>query len=56
MFWKTGLNYVSCSPYRVPLARLAASQAVLEEKEKKTEEAKKVKNEVEEESISNIAN
>ncbi|MDR1787357.1 MAG: pyruvate, phosphate dikinase [Treponema sp.] len=27
--YKTGLNYVSCSPYRVPLARLAAAQAVL---------------------------
>ncbi len=27
-----GLNYVSCSPYRVPLARLAAAQAVLEAK------------------------
>ena len=26
-----GLDYVSCSPYRVPLARLAAAQAVLEE-------------------------
>ncbi|MBI4777580.1 pyruvate, phosphate dikinase [Candidatus Desantisbacteria bacterium] len=25
----TGLNYVSCSPYRVPIARLAAAQAVL---------------------------
>ena len=24
-----GLNYVSCSPYRVPLARLAAAQAAL---------------------------
>ena len=24
---RTGLNYVSCSPYRVPLARLAAAQA-----------------------------
>jgi pyruvate,orthophosphate dikinase len=24
-----GLDYVSCSPYRVPLARLAAAQAVL---------------------------
>ena len=24
---KTGLNYVSCSPYRVPVARLAAAQA-----------------------------
>ncbi len=29
---KVGLNYVSCSPYRVPIARLAAAQAVLEEK------------------------
>jgi len=28
---RVGLNYVSCSPYRVPLARLAAAQAVLEE-------------------------
>jgi pyruvate,orthophosphate dikinase len=27
---RTGLDYVSCSPYRVPLARLAAAQAVLE--------------------------
>jgi pyruvate,orthophosphate dikinase len=26
-----GLNYVSCSPYRVPLARLAAAQAALAE-------------------------
>lgn len=25
--YKTGLNYVSCSPYRVPIARLAAAQA-----------------------------
>jgi len=29
---RVGLNYVSCSPYRVPIARLAASQAVIEEK------------------------
>jgi len=28
---KAGLSYVSCSPYRVPLARLAAAQAVIEE-------------------------
>jgi pyruvate,orthophosphate dikinase len=27
-----GLNYVSCSPFRVPVARLAAAQAVLEER------------------------
>jgi pyruvate,orthophosphate dikinase len=25
--YKTGLNYVSCSPFRVPVARLAAAQA-----------------------------
>jgi pyruvate, orthophosphate dikinase len=28
---KIGLNYVSCSPYRVPVARLAAAQAAIEE-------------------------
>jgi pyruvate,orthophosphate dikinase len=28
----TGLNYVSCSPYRVVIARLSAAQAVLEQK------------------------
>jgi pyruvate,orthophosphate dikinase len=28
---RLGLNYVSCSPYRVPVARLAAAQAALEE-------------------------
>ncbi len=26
---KTGLNYVSCSPFRVPIARLAAAQAAI---------------------------
>jgi len=26
---KLGLSYVSCSPYRVPVARLAAAQAML---------------------------
>ncbi|HYE67900.1 MAG TPA: putative PEP-binding protein, partial [Anaerovoracaceae bacterium] len=29
---KVGLNYVSCSPFRVPIARLAAAQAALKEK------------------------
>jgi pyruvate,orthophosphate dikinase len=29
-----GLNYVSCSPYRVPIARLAAAQAALKDKVK----------------------
>ena len=28
---KVGLDYVSCSPFRVPIARLAAAQAALEE-------------------------
>jgi pyruvate, orthophosphate dikinase len=28
---RVGLNYVSCSPYRVPIARLAAAQAVVKE-------------------------
>ncbi len=32
---KIGLDYVSCSPYRVPIAMLAAAQAVLKEKIKK---------------------
>jgi pyruvate,orthophosphate dikinase len=31
---KLGLTYVSCSPYRVPVARLAAAQAAIEEKRK----------------------
>jgi pyruvate,orthophosphate dikinase len=29
-----GMNYVSCSPFRVPIARLAAAQAVIEDKAK----------------------
>ena len=28
-FHRVGLNYVSCSPYRVPIARLAAAQAAI---------------------------
>jgi len=28
-FYETGLDYVSCSPFRVPIARLAAAQAIL---------------------------
>ena len=34
-FYKTGLNYVSCSPFRVPVARLAAAQAAIEEERSK---------------------
>jgi pyruvate,orthophosphate dikinase len=28
-FYRAGLNYVSCSPYRIPIARLSAAQAVI---------------------------
>jgi pyruvate,orthophosphate dikinase len=30
-FHRTGLDYVSCSPFRVPIARLAAAQAAMAE-------------------------
>jgi len=32
---KAGMNYVSCSPFRVPIATLAAAQAVVKDKNKK---------------------
>ncbi len=32
---QVGLNYVSCSPFRVPIARLAAAQAAIKEKQDK---------------------
>ena len=32
-FHKTGLDYVSCSPFRVPVARLAAAQAAIKNKD-----------------------
>ncbi|TAK98530.1 MAG: pyruvate, phosphate dikinase, partial [Rhodospirillaceae bacterium] len=38
-FHGLGLDYVSCSPYRVPVARLAAAQAVLAEKARKAKGA-----------------
>jgi pyruvate, orthophosphate dikinase len=31
-FYRVGLDYVSCSPFRVPIARLAAAQAVIADK------------------------
>jgi len=31
--YKVGMNYVSCSPYRVPIARLAAAQAAIQKNE-----------------------
>ena len=39
-FVGVGLNYVSCSPYRVPIARLAAAQAVIEAKASKKKKKK----------------
>ncbi len=38
---RIGLTYVSCSPFRVPVARLAAAQAALEEEAAKKAPAKK---------------
>ena len=29
LFYRAGLDYVSCSPYRVPIARLAAAQSII---------------------------
>ncbi len=34
---RVGMNYVSCSPYRVPIARLAAAQAAVLDKRKKVD-------------------
>jgi len=42
--YRVGMNYVSCSPYRVPIARLAAAQAVIETKQmRKPSRVKKTK-------------
>jgi pyruvate,orthophosphate dikinase len=38
---RIGLSYVSCSPFRVPVARLAAAQAALEEARAAKQPAKK---------------
>jgi pyruvate,orthophosphate dikinase len=32
---KLGLDYVSCSPFRLPVAKLAAAQAAIEERQPK---------------------
>lgn len=37
--YRTGLDYVSCSPYRVPLARLAAAQATIRHGKRNREES-----------------
>ena len=38
---RVGMNYVSCSPYRVPIARLAAAQAALSDVKKGGSKKKK---------------
>jgi pyruvate,orthophosphate dikinase len=38
---RLGLNYVSCSPYRVPVARLAAAQAAVNELQGAAKKTKK---------------
>jgi len=40
---QVGMDYVSCSPFRVPIARLAAAQAALEEAPAKTTATRKTK-------------
>ena len=32
---RVGMDYVSCSPYRIPVAKFAAAQAAIEEKRQK---------------------
>ena len=44
---KVGLDYVSCSPFRVPIARLAAAQAAIKEDQAKAEAEVDLKAEVE---------
>ncbi|MBW2262132.1 MAG: pyruvate, phosphate dikinase, partial [Deltaproteobacteria bacterium] len=39
----SGLDYVSCSPYRVPIAMLSAAQAVLLERKRKTTETRRAR-------------
>jgi len=39
---RVGMNYVSCSPFRVPIARLAAARAALRDKGKSKKTGKKV--------------
>ena len=38
---RVGMNYVSCSPFRVPIARLAAAQAAVEASVKTKKPAQK---------------
>ncbi len=45
-FHKIGLDYVSCSPFRVPVARLAAAQVALKERSKELKKMEMVLDEV----------
>ena len=36
LFEQIGLDYVSCSPYRVPIARFAAARAILDAEQEAT--------------------
>jgi pyruvate,orthophosphate dikinase len=40
---RVGMNYVSCSPFRVPIARLAAARAVVKENQQKPAKSVKTK-------------
>jgi pyruvate, orthophosphate dikinase len=40
LFYEAGLDYVSCSPFRVPIARLAAAQAIISKGGKNKSETK----------------
>jgi phosphoenolpyruvate-protein kinase (PTS system EI component) len=42
-FHRVGLDYVSCSPFRVPIARLAAAQAAIKESRSNAEAAEAAK-------------
>ncbi len=42
-FHRAGLDYVSCSPFRVPIARLAAAQATIRHGRTESNQAKKIK-------------
>ena len=44
---KVGLDYVSCSPFRVPIARLAAAQAAIKEEQAGESKAEALKAEIE---------
>jgi pyruvate,orthophosphate dikinase len=44
-FSDIGLSYVSCTPAQIPIVRLAATQAVIKDKEEEVEEQPEVQEE-----------